>query len=361
LVLGITDPLRFAIDLLSFFAIYATLAVSLNWEYGFCGIPNLGKVLFFAVGAFMVGGLFSRITAWVFGINLAGLDFTNDNSVIVSETQTSLTQHPALAIGLFVLMLAIAAGVAAGFGLLASYPAIKLREDYLGILLLICGELWRYIGQYYDPIVGGTLGVSVPLPFSWISNDLMRSITALVVMVGLALLSWFIIERLSRAPLGRELRAVRDHEDASEAFGKNIIRVRMNTLLVGSAIAGVAGAMYAFYAGSVSAADFTTTWTFVVILMVTLGGRSNNVGSMVGAFVYVLVFALIRQYKYYITVPFDLNYLATMIFGFVLLILLVRRPAGLLPETPGKTTDFQKILDKMKIIPGKKEEEQNGR
>ena len=360
MVLGITDPLRFAIDLLSFFSIYATLAVSLNWEYGFCGIPNLGKVLFFAAGAFMVGGLFSRLTAWVFGINLAGLNFSADNSVIVSETQTSLSQHPAVAIGLFLLMLVIAAGVAAGFGFLASYPAIKLREDYLGIMLLISGELWRYIGQYYDPMVGGTLGVSVPIPFAWISNDFTREIAGLGILIGLALISWFIIERLSRAPLGRELRAVRDHEDASEAFGKNIIRVRMNTLIVGSAIAGVAGAMYAFYAGSVSAADFTTTWTFVTILMVTLGGRSNNIGSLLGAFVYVFVFALVRQYKYYVSVPFDLNYLATMIFGFVLLIMLVRKPSGLLPETPGKTTDFQKILDRMKIVPAR-EAEKNGK
>jgi len=360
LVLGITDPLRFAIDLLSFFSIYATLAVSLNWEYGFCGIPNLGKVLFFAAGAFMVGGLFSRLTAWVFGINLAGLNFSADNSVIVSETQTSLSQHPAVAIGLFLLMLVIAAGVAAGFGFLASYPAIKLREDYLGIMLLISGELWRYIGQYYDPMVGGTLGVSVPIPFAWISNDFTREIAGLGILIGLALISWFIIERLSRAPLGRELRAVRDHEDASEAFGKNIIRVRMNTLVVGSAIAGVAGAMYAFYTGSVSAADFTTTWTFVTILMVTLGGRSNNIGSLLGAFVYVFVFALVRQYKYYVSVPFDLNYLATMIFGFVLLIMLVRKPSGLLPETPGKTTDFQKILDRMKIVPAR-EAEKNGK
>jgi branched-chain amino acid transport system permease protein len=361
MVLGITDPFRFAIDLLSFFAIYSTLAVSLNLEYGFCGVPNLGKVLFFAVGAFMMGGLFSRVAAWVFGLNLAGLDFTADNAAIVAQTQFSLASKPAIAILLFVLMLALAAGVGSVFGFVASFPAIRLREDYLGILLLITGELWRYVGQYYDPIVGGTLGVGVPTPLAWVSNPEYRAVAGLGVLIALALLSWFIVQRLVKAPFGRTLRAVRDHEDASEAFGKNIVRVRMNTLMVGSAIAALAGAMYAFYVGSVIAADFTTTWTFTVILMVTLGGRSNNIGSMLGAFVYVLAFALVRQYKYYIPVPFDLNYLATMIFGFVLLIMLVRKPDGLLPETPSKTTDFQRILDKMKIIPRKKEEESNGR
>jgi branched-chain amino acid transport system permease protein len=358
LVLGITDPARFLIDLLAFFAIYSTIAISLNLEYGFCGIPNLGKVLFFAAGAFTVGGIFSRLTVWVFGLNVAGLDFTRDNAFIVSQATITLSDKPIMAVGLFVLMLLMGASVGGILGFVASYPAIKLREDYLGIMLLIAGELWRYIGQYYDPMVGGTLGVGVPNPFSWITNSAMRDFVDLGVLVGLAVLSWFIVEKFIRAPFGRMLRAVRDHEEASEAFGKNIIRVRMNTLIVGSAIAGLAGAMYAFYVGGVIAADFTTTWTFLVILMVTIGGTSNNIGSMLGSFIYVATFALIRQYKYYISAPFDLNYLATMIFGFVLLIMLIRKPDGILPETPGKTTDFQKILDRLKIYPGKKAEEQ---
>lgn len=357
MVLGIGDPVRFIVDLLAFFAVYSTLAVSLNLEYGFCGIPNLGKVLFFAAGAFTVGGLFSRVTSWAFGLNLAGLNFTKDNALIVSQATLALSGKPLLAIGLFVFMLAMGAGVGGILGFVASYPAIKLREDYLGITLLIAGELWRYIGQYYHPIVGGTLGVGVPSPFSWIADSGMRDFVWLGALVGLAVLSWFIVEKLVRAPFGRALRAVRDNEDASEAFGKNIVRIRMNTLIVGSAIAGLAGAMYAFYVGGVMAADFTTQWTFVVVLMVTLGGRSNNVGSMLGSFIYVLTFALIRQYKYYVTVPFDLNYLGIMVFGFVLLIMLVRKPSGLLPETPGKTADFQKILDRMKIYPGKRSEE----
>jgi branched-chain amino acid transport system permease protein len=361
LVLGITDPVRFLIDLAAFFAIYSTLSVSLNLEYGFCGIPNLGKVLFFAAGAFAVGGLFSRLTIWVFGLNLAGLDFAKDNALIVTRATLSLSDEPLMAIGLFVLMLAIGAGVGGILGLLASYPAIRLREDYLGIMLLITGELWRYIGQYYNPIVGGTLGVGVPNPFSWIANGGSRELVEIGVLVGLAGLSWFIVERLVRAPFGRSLRAVRDHEEASEAFGKNIVRIRMNTLIIGSAIAGLAGAMYAFYVGAVIAADFTTQWTFFIFLMVTLGGRSNNIGSMLGTFIYVFTFALIRQYKYYITVPFDLNYLAVMIFGFALLIMLIRKPDGLLPETPGKTADFQKILDRLKIYPEKKAEKQVGK
>jgi ABC-type branched-subunit amino acid transport system permease subunit len=82
---------------------------------------------------------------------------------------------------------------------------------------------------------------------------------------------------------------------------------------------------------------------------------------MLGTFIYVATFALIRQYKYFVTIPFDLNYLGTMIFGFVLLIMLVRKPSSLLAETPGKTVDFQKILDRMKIYPGKRSEEQVGK
>jgi branched-chain amino acid transport system permease protein len=188
----------------------------------------------------------------------------------------------------------------------------------------------------------------------------LRELVEIGALVGLAGLSWFIVERLVRALLGRSLRVVRDHEDASEAFGKNIVRIRMK-IIIGSAIADLAGAMHAFYVGGVIAADFTTQWAFLIFLTVTLAGRSNNIGSMLGTFIYVMTFALIRQYKYYVVVLFDLNYLAVMIFGFALLIMLIRKPDGLLPETPGKTTDFQKILDRLKIYPGKKAEEQVGK
>lgn len=347
MALGIVDPVRFLIDLLAFFAIFSVLSVSLNLEYGYCGIPNLGKVLFFAAGAFTVGGLSSRVGAYISGINLAGLDFTRDNAGIVSQVTSFLSKNPVTAIVLFVFMLTMGAGIGGFLGFVASYPAIKLREDYLGITLLIAGELWRYVGKYYDPIVGGTLGVSVPSPFSWIEQISTRDIVVVGVLLAIAGLAWLSVEKLVRAPFGRTLRAVRDHEEASEAFGKNVVRVRMTTLIVGSALAGLAGALYAFYVGAVIADDFTETKTFIVILMVTLGGRSNNIGSMLGSFIYVATNALIKQYKYYVQVPFDLNYLAVMIFGVVLLIMLLRRPIGILPETPSKTVDFRGILEKM--------------
>ncbi len=349
MVLGIVDPVRFIIDLLAFFAIYSILSVSLNLEYGYCGIPNLGKVLFFAAGAFTVGGLCSRVGAYIFGINVAGLDFTRDNFAIVSQVTSSLSENPVTAMGLFVFMLALGTGIGGFLGFVASYPAIKLREDYLGITLLIAGELWRYVGKYYDPIVGGTLGVSVPSPFSWIGQTSTRDIAVIGVLLAFAGLTWFSVEKLVRAPFGRTLRAVRDHEEASEAFGKNVVRVRMITLIVGSALAALAGTLYAFYVGGVIADDFAEQKTFIAILMVTLGGRSNNIGSMLGSFIYVTTNALIRQYKYYVQVPFDLNYLAVMIFGIVLLIMLLRRPVGILPETPSKTVDFRRILEKMNI------------
>mgnify|MGYP001064100147 CR=1 FL=1 len=348
MVLGIVDPVRFLIDLLAFFAIYSMLSVSLNLEYGYLGIPNLGKVLFFAAGAFTFGGLSSRLTAYIFGASLAGLDFTKDNAAIVATTTSLLSENPITAVGLFMLLLGLGTTIGGLLGFVASYPAIKLREDYLGITLLIAGELMRYVGKYYDPIVGGTLGVAVPSTFSWIEQSSVRELVVLGILLGFAGLTWFAVEKLVRAPYGRALRAVRDHEVASEAFGKNVVQIRMTTLIVGSALAGLAGALYAFYVGAVVADDFTTGKTFIAILMVTIGGRSNNVGAMLGSFLYVTTFALIRQYKYYFTVPFDLNYLAVMIFGVVLLVMLLRRPVGILPETPSKTVDFRGILERMK-------------
>ena len=135
-----------------------------------------------------------------------------------------------------------------------------------------------------------------------------------------------------------ELSAIKPSEFAkniASAMGKDVVRVRMVVLMIGSAIAGLAGALYAFYSGSVHADDYMPIRTFLVWVMVIIGGAGNNLGAALGALVYVTVEKLIMIFKHSIPAPFDINYLSYIILGVILILTLMFRPEGLLPEKPG--------------------------
>ncbi len=344
MIVGIADPLRFILDLLAFFSIYLMLSISLNLEYGYTGIPNFGKVLFFAGGAFIVGATTTRLLLFFMG--LSSKNYCNFNVLYASEVTNQLASNPILSITIFAAMLLAGAAVGGLLGYVASYPAIRLRETYLGITLLASGELLRIVARNYDPLICGTLGVSVPDVFAWIPVSIKEAVQV-AIMLAIALLIWVFVERLARSPFGRLIRAVRDNEIAAESYGKDVVNVRMKILVIGSAIAGIAGVLYALYVRSVHADDFMPLRTFIVWVMVILGGAGNNAGAAVGSFIYVLTERLIMQYKHYIVVPFDVNYVSYIVFGAILILMLMFKPKGLLPEKPSRTLDFEKIIKRI--------------
>ena len=167
-------------------------------------------------------------------------------------------------------------------------------------------------------------------------------------MLAIAYLAFLTVEKLSRSPYGRVLRAIRDNEVAADAYGKNIVKVRMQVLVIGSALAGLAGALYAFYMGTVHPDDYSPLKTFVVWIMVIMGGRGNNTGAAVGALIYLLVNRTISFIKHWLYAPFDVNYLSYLIFGAIIILILIYKPQGLIPEKPSETLDFRKYLKKTK-------------
>ena len=157
----------FIVDLLAIFAIYLIVNLSLNMEFGYGGIPNFGKVLAVGAGAFVAASIPGRIFA-----SLAGIegDYIANNLAIVSEINIWLVDNTGIGFVVFFLTLGIAAGVGGGIGILTSYPAIRLRGDYLAITLLAFGESIRIIGNNFTPLVGGTLGVQIPDPLSFLPD-----------------------------------------------------------------------------------------------------------------------------------------------------------------------------------------------
>lgn len=342
----------FAIDLLALFAIFLIISISLNIEFGYTGIPNFGKLLAVAGGAFFVGAIPGRVLAYLFDA-MEGLHYIRDNPKIITAVNTVLSNEPAISMLVLFLSLVMAALIGAGLGFAASYPAIRLREDYLAITLLAMGEMIRTIGYNYEDLVGGTLGISVPDPFKWVGGDL-RYFLATIIIVAVAAVIYLYAETLARSPLGRALKAVRDDEVAAAALGKDVVKLRMKALMIGSAIAAIGGALYAFLAGSVTALAYNrVTHTFWPWVMVIMGGTANNLGVLLGVAIFVSLRKFIIFYKADLQpyIPFDVVWLELLLLGIALIVVLIYRPEGVIPEKPAYPLDretLERIREKVK-------------
>ncbi len=326
----------FLVDLLAIFAIYAIVNLSLNLEFGYTGIPNFGKVLAVGAGAFVAASIPGRIFASIAGIEG---DYIGNNLAIVSEINIWLVDNTGVGFAVFFLTLGIAAGVGGGIGLLTSYPAIRLRGDYLAITLLAFGESIRIIGNNFTPIVGGTLGVQVPDPLSFLPGEL-RFPAATVVLLLIAFVIFLYSEKLIRSPLGRMLRAVRDNEVAAESLGKNTTQIRIKIIMVSAGLAAIGGALYAFYVGGTIAFAYDrTSWTFWPFLMILIGGLANNKGVLIGTLLFVTLRKVIIFFKdsFQDFVPFDVVWLDFLLLGIILLAVLLYRPQGIFVEKPTRT------------------------
>jgi len=334
----------FLVDLLAIFAIYLIVNLSLNMEFGYTGIPNFGKVLAVGAGAFVAASIPGRIFA-----NIAGIegDYITDNLAIVSEINLWLVDNTGIGFAIFFLTLGIAAVVGGGLGLLTSYPAIRLRGDYLAITLLAFGESIRIIGNNFTPLVGGTLGVQVPDPLSFLPDD-MRFPIATLGLVLIAIVVFLFSEKMIRSPLGRMLRAVRDNEVAAESLGKNTTQIRIKVIMVSAALAAIGGALYAFYVGGTIAFAYDrASWTFWPFLMILIGGLANNKGVVIGTLVFVTLRKFIIFFKDSLEgfVPFDVVWLDFLLLGIILLAVLLYRPQGIFVEKPTPTISMNTVRD----------------
>jgi branched-chain amino acid transport system permease protein len=347
--------------LLQFF-LFVVIGISLNLEFGLTGIPNFGKVLFIAAGGFIGSTVAYRLEIYIFGLH--STDIFESSPIFSNQTITpALANDPLLAAGLFVVIIAVGAAVAAALGYLSSYPAIRLREDYLGMLLLGAAELFSVATEYYKPIVGG--------PENFLAPDLLKGFGSLENYATLAIFAvaaaaaYVYAERVAKSPMGRALRAVRDNEDASEALGKDNVSIRRKMLVIASAMSGMAGALWAIYwaqQGALAGGDIASTfprvlYTFLPWTLVILGGAANNKGVLLGAFILVglqtLTTEMLPGMIAGANIPgVSLNLLRDVINSFqyvsvgtILIVILLFRPEGLIPEKPAFTLAKSQLAD----------------
>ena len=327
------DIVGFAISFLTFYGIYLLLSLSLNLEYGFAGQPNSGKVVFYGIGAFTAGILTTRITLYLFGIHLSPCDL--QARIMLKHIYD---ENPFLPLLLFILSIISAAIVSGIFGYLASKPALRLREDFLGITLLSFGEIFRIFIRTYYPLACGPYGIGgIPHPFNFIDNYRLKAALYLSIIAGIDVFVFILCERLANSPYGRTLKAIRDDELAAMSLGKVVHNIKGEVLIIGSAISGIAGALYSHYTSYISPDDFIPVVTFTAWTMVILGGTANNFGVVIGTLIMALIDRATALLSQVVEIPLEINYLRWVFAGILILLFLIYRPQGIFPEKPLKT------------------------
>jgi branched-chain amino acid transport system permease protein len=303
------------------FVMVAIIAIGLNVVVGQAGLLDLGYVGFYAVGAYTVALITSPDSPW----NKMG------PTGFFSKDWAWLSCVP------------LAMAVTALAGLILGIPTLRLRGDYLAIVTLGFGEIIRLLADNLSDITNGSRGLNqIAYPRVGESQRLPNGVFSsgnssghanygtwwfwlgLVLIVGLLLL----VGNLERSRVGRAWVAIREDEDAAEVMGVNTFRFKLWAFVIGAAIGGLSGALYAGQVQYVAPTNFNIINSMLFLVAVVLGGQGNKLGVIFGAFIIVyLPNRLLGVHLFGVNLG-DLKYL---FFGMALVVLMIFRPQGLFP------------------------------
>jgi len=178
--------------------------------------------------------------------------------------------------------------------------------------------------------------MGLPHPLQGLVDPRHYNYIYLIIVLAIMAVIYLSIERAIRSPWGRVLRAIREDEVASAMSGKDIFKFKMQSLIFGSMIMGVGGALYAHYTKAISPDVFTPLLgTFIIWVMLMAGGSGNNKGAILGAFVIWFIWAIGTNFLTDL-LPYTLKarapYIRFLIIGILLEIILIYRPQGLMGE-----------------------------
>jgi branched-chain amino acid transport system permease protein len=310
----LTGLLGYFVFFLCLVSIYGMLSLGLNVQFGFAGMFNIGIAAFFAVGAYASALLTSPDNAnHVGGFGLP------------------------IPVGFLAAML-VSGLLAFGIGLIT----LNLRSDYLAIASIGIAEIVRLFLKNEDWLTNGVRGIpGVPRPF----GDALPGyddLTFLILACALLAVAYLAVERAWMSPWGRALRALRENEAAAVAMGKDSLSFRLQAFVFGAALMGLAGALYAHFVGFISPEAFDPMFsTFLVWVMLIAGGSGNNRGALLGAFVIWGVWSgteiVIGRLPAEIVT--QAGALRVFLIGLLLVVILLVRSEGILPERPPKQID----------------------
>ncbi|MCC5610652.1 branched-chain amino acid ABC transporter permease [Nostoc sp. CHAB 5834] len=355
-------------------ALFALFGLGLNLQWGFTGLINFGHIAFMTLGAYttvllslkgvplLISAVAGAIVAALLGlvIGFATLRLREDYLSIVTigtgELIRLVVNNQDLPVG--DTWIPGTSGVQSYPIPLSTEPNLFVRFGMIGLLTLLTAvtffTLWGWIRntqisrttdlgkrttskQEFISRLGVAIVLAVLAAAIYISgviglyNYNPKAGLMLVLLLILAFVYWR-LEILVRSPWGRILKAIREDEEIPKALGKNVFWYKLQSLMLGGAIAGIAGAFFAWQLSAIYSDNFQPQLTFDTWIMVILGGSGNNVGTILGAVIFFAYDALTREVLPRI-VPLDearLGAFRIMVIGLILMVLMIWRPQGIL-------------------------------
>ncbi len=276
--------------------IYVLLGLGLNIVVGLAGLLDLGYVAFFAIGAYTM-------------------------ALLTAPAPHNLMWS-------FWIALPIAVVLAALTGLLLGAPVLRMRGDYLAIVTLGFGEIIRILStsDVLTPFTGGPRGVpSVGGP-TLFGKPFNSGIDFVYLIFLAVLLIIFVTNRLQNSRVGRAWEAMREDETVSRAMGINTLTQKLLAFAIGAAFAGLGGALFASRNQFTGPEDFTLMVSINVVAVVIVGGMGSIPGVIAGALVLKGLPEVLRQLQDY----------RVLVFGALLVVMMLWRPAGIIPSSRRK-------------------------
>jgi len=313
---------RRPIDLGIYILTYVMLAWGLNIVVGLAGLLDLGYVAFYAVGAYAYALLSTVYFPYWFG------------SGIVPWA--------------FYITLPIAGLLAACWGVILGFPVLRLRGDYLAIVTLAFGEIIRLVLINWFSFTNGPQGIEVPkatffgLPFKagpggfadffGIQHDRIYYYMFLYyVILLLALLTYFVTNRLRRLPIGRAWEALREDEIACRSLGINTTNTKLTAFAIGAMFGGFAGCFFATRQGFVSPESFVFIESAIILAIVVLGGLGSQIGIVFAAIAIMGSFEMFRElsvFQDYLPDGTDPVHFRMLAVGLAMVLMMRFRPRG---------------------------------
>ncbi|MEO5573076.1 MAG: ABC transporter ATP-binding protein [Gammaproteobacteria bacterium] len=307
------------VRILDFALLYVMLALGLNIVVGYAGLLDLGYIAFYAVGAY----LYALLASPQFGLHLP-----------------------------FWAIIPLGAIVTGAFGAILGAPTLRLRGDYLAIVTLGFGEIVRIFLNNLDApinITNGPQGINRidPIAVNDFALNQTHELAGFAVpgifnyyylFLALTLLIIFISLRLQDSRIGRAWVAIREDEVAAEATGINTRNIKLLAFVMGASFGGVSGALFAGFQGFISPESFNLFESVMILCMVVLGGMGNIPGVILGA-ILLTIFPEAMRYSGVVQEYFfgrllvDPADLRMLLFGLALILIMLFRPAGLLPSS----------------------------
>ncbi|HEU0130650.1 MAG TPA: hypothetical protein VFQ85_06630 [Mycobacteriales bacterium] len=288
--------------------VFAAAAIGLNIVVGLAGLLDLGYIAFFGVGAYV-------------GASYSGSAGSNAHLHLP-----------------FLLVMVLGAVLAAVFGVLIGAPTLRLRGDYLAIVTLAFGEIFRIVANNLDGIAGpkltnGPNGIpGIPnlktgsldfgdahtvfgVKLGYFANYFYAELALLVVVV-------IVFARLNNSRIGRAWVAIREDETAAAAMGVNTVRLKLLAFAIGAFLAGAAGTLNAHVTTQVSPESYNFDQSVLLLAAVVLGGMGTVGGAVLGATVLQVLPEKLRFF----------SEKRILFFGLALILMMRFRPEGVIPN-----------------------------